>query len=94
MSDNASNVIGWDIGGAHLKAVLLDEKGKVVNCLQLPCPLWKGPDYLQRAIIDALAQLDINDTLQAFKIKPSSVCHAITMTGAVFRPFFARKPRQ
>jgi (4-(4-[2-(gamma-L-glutamylamino)ethyl]phenoxymethyl)furan-2-yl)methanamine synthase len=65
-------IFGWDIGGAHLKAVLLDAKGEVVNCLQLPCPLWKGLDYLQRAILNAL---------EAFKIAPSGACHAITMTG-------------
>ena len=66
------NIVGWDIGGAHLKAVMLDAKGDVVSSIQLPCPLWKGLDYLQRAILDAL---------QAFKIKPSSACHVITMTG-------------
>lgn len=91
MSDNASNIIGWDIGGAHLKVVLLDAKGEVIDCLQLPCPLWKGLDYLQRAIIDALAQLNVNDTLQAFKIKPSSVCHAITMTGELVDLFENRQ---
>jgi probable H4MPT-linked C1 transfer pathway protein len=66
------NVVGWDIGGAHLKAVLLDAKGHVISSIQLPCPLWKGLDFLQRGILDAL---------QALSIKPSSACHAITMTG-------------
>ena len=78
----ASQIIGWDIGGAHLKAVLLDAKGEVVNCLQLPCPLWKGLDYLQRAILYAL---------QAFKIEPSKVCHAITMTGELVDLFENRQ---
>ncbi len=73
MSDAlAKSTVGWDIGGAHLKAVLLDAKGEVVHCLQLPCPLWKGLDYLQRAILDAL---------EALCIGPSKACHAITMTG-------------
>ena len=49
------NIMGWDIGGAHLKAVMLDAKGDVVSSIQLPCPLWKGLDYWQRAILDALA---------------------------------------
>ena len=71
MSNLPSNIVGWDIGGAHLKAVLLDAKGEVVNCLQLPCPLWKGLDFLR----------EILNALQAFKIEPSSACHAITMTG-------------
>lgn len=71
-SNMTSNVIGWDIGGAHLKAVLLDANGQVISSLQLPCPLWKGLDYLQRAIVEVL---------QIFKIGSSSACHAITMTG-------------
>jgi probable H4MPT-linked C1 transfer pathway protein len=66
------SVIGWDIGGAHLKAVHLDANGQVISSLQLPCPLWKGLDYLQRAILKAL---------QLLKTEPSSACHAITMTG-------------
>ena len=72
MSSLRSNMVGWDIGGAHLKAVLLNTKGEVVDCLQLPCPLWKGLDYLQRAILHAL---------EALSIAPSRACHAITMTG-------------
>lgn len=75
------NVIGWDIGGAHLKAVLLDSSGHVIRSMQLPCPLWKGLDFLQRAILVAL---------QAFKIGPSSACHAITMTGELVDLFESR----
>ena len=67
-----SPTIGWDIGGAHLKAVKLNAKGEVLQALQLPCPLWKGLDYLQRAILTALGTLCI---------EPSRAVHAITMTG-------------
>lgn len=67
-----SKIIGWDIGGAHLKAVMLDANGQAILSMQLPCPLWKGLDFLQRAILDAL-----ND----FNTEPYSACHAITMTG-------------
>jgi probable H4MPT-linked C1 transfer pathway protein len=64
--------VGWDIGGAHLKAVLLDDKGEIVQVLQLPCQLWRGLDQLETAM---------NSILQAFKIAPSDACHAVTMTG-------------
>lgn len=77
-----SKVIGWDVGGAHLKAVLLDKNGTVLQALQLPCPLWKGLDYLQRAILDAL---------QANKIAASGACHAITMTGELVDLFENRQ---
>ena len=82
MSSKASIIIGWDIGGAHLKAVLLDATGEVIDCLQLPCPLWKGLDFLQRAILDVL---------EANKIVASGVCHAITMTGELVDLFENRQ---
>lgn len=75
-------MVGWDIGGAHLKAVLLNSNGHVVQVLQLPCPLWRG-----------LAQLElaINNALQAFKIKPCGAVHAVTMTGELV-DCFANRP--
>ncbi len=81
-----SKTIGWDIGGAHLKAVLLDEKGDVVQVLQLPCPLWKSLNHLENSI---------NDALQAFKIAPTgadgfNIKHAITMTGELVDLFVNR----
>jgi (4-(4-[2-(gamma-L-glutamylamino)ethyl]phenoxymethyl)furan-2-yl)methanamine synthase len=67
-----SKIAGWDIGGAHLKAVLLDNKGDVIKILQLPCQLWKGLDQLESALQHAL---------QTFRIGPSEVSHTVTMTG-------------
>jgi probable H4MPT-linked C1 transfer pathway protein len=76
-----SKTIGWDIGGAHLKMVVLDESGAVLQVLQLPCSLWKGLNHLESAIYDAL---------QAFKIVPSRACHTITMTGELVDLFANR----
>ena len=62
--------IGWDIGGAHLKAVGLsgDCMGRVI---QKPCPLWQGLGHFH----DAMEEI-----LQA--IAPRADCrHAVTMTG-------------
>ncbi len=67
-----SDMVGWDIGGAHLKAVLLDGKSETINILQLSCQLWRGLNQLEVAITAAL---------QAFKIKPGDAQHAVTMTG-------------
>lgn len=66
------NVIGWDIGGANLKAVLLDVEGSVLNRLQTPCPLWHGLDTLASAI---------KVVLKTFNLNPHDTQHAITMTG-------------
>jgi (4-(4-[2-(gamma-L-glutamylamino)ethyl]phenoxymethyl)furan-2-yl)methanamine synthase len=69
---NSKYTVGWDIGGAHLKAALLGENGELVQVLQLPCPLWRGLNHLEAAI---------NDALRANKIEPSGANHAVTMTG-------------
>lgn len=63
--------LGWDLGGAHLKAVQLGGDG-VEAVLQVPCPLWQGLDHLDRAIDVVLRQLG-----------PRATRHAVTMTGEV-----------
>jgi probable H4MPT-linked C1 transfer pathway protein len=65
MSDR---VLGWDIGGAHLKLALV-EAGEIVAALQVPCALWRGLDELRHAMRSTLADLPRLDR------------HAITMTG-------------
>ena len=65
----ADVVLGWDIGGAHLKVAAIDRNDRVVRVAQLPCPLWQGMKNLDRAISSALAQM------------PDAGGHAVTMTG-------------
>ncbi len=61
--------IGWDIGGAHVKAALLDDADKVVGVLQLACPLWRGLEHLEQAVDTVLQQFG------------NPARHAVTMTG-------------
>ena len=72
-------IIGWDVGGAHLKAARLDARGTVERVLQLPCPLWQGIDHLHRALDQALSLLD-----------PAPI-HALTMTGEMADLFLNRQ---
>ena len=67
-----ATIIGWDIGGAHLKAALLDTTGNVLHVLQLPCPLWRGLPELTVAM---------QNMLNTFDIEAEQAQHAITMTG-------------
>jgi probable H4MPT-linked C1 transfer pathway protein len=60
-------VLGWDIGGAHLKVALLRD-GTVVAVRQLPCPLWQGLDRLEHAMDEAVSGW------------PRGPAHALTMT--------------
>lgn len=73
-------ILGWDIGGAHVKAALLNSNGAVECVLQRPCPLWKGLTYLQQAI---------DEVLSALSVQP--VRHAVTMTGELVDCFASRE---
>lgn len=66
----AEAVIGWDIGGAHIKACLVSADGQILKTTQTICPLWQGVDQLHAAVQRVLSQFAVK---QAF--------HAITMTG-------------
>ncbi len=73
-------IIGWDVGGAHLKAVLLDAQGNVEQVVQAPCPLWQGLHMLEQAIEEVLKKFNL-----------SSALHAITMTGELVDLFASRQ---
>lgn len=63
-----SERIGWDVGGAHLKAVRLDDTGTVLDVIQLACPVWRGMEYLEQSV---------GQVLQRFG---NAAQHAVTMT--------------
>ncbi|HLJ63954.1 MAG TPA: hydantoinase/oxoprolinase family protein [Stellaceae bacterium] len=62
-----SMILGWDLGGAHLKLALLED-GVPTLVRQVACPLWQGLDHLRRAIGEGLQGIEAR-------------CHAVTMTG-------------
>jgi probable H4MPT-linked C1 transfer pathway protein len=65
-----NTTLGWDVGGAHLKAALVDAGGTALQVIQVPCALWRGLDQLEKAIAAVSAKLDhIPDQ------------HVVTMTG-------------
>jgi len=64
----SARVLGWDIGGAHLKLALA-EGNRIVAARQVPCALWQGLDKLREAIATGLDGL------------PDAGRYAVTMTG-------------
>ena len=64
------HVIGWDIGGAHVKACLMGD-GRVVDVMQWACPLWQGIEHLERVLHLAVARWP----------QLGQAAHAVTMTG-------------
>jgi (4-(4-[2-(gamma-L-glutamylamino)ethyl]phenoxymethyl)furan-2-yl)methanamine synthase len=73
-----SVVVGWDIGGAHLKAARV-KGGRVEAVVQAPTPLWLGLDSLEAAFAAIGAELGLADR------------HAITMTGELCDAFPSRR---
>lgn len=73
----AGAAIGWDVGGAHLKAARV-ENGRVIDVVQLPSPLWLGIERLEQALSAAKARLGPADR------------HVATMTGELADVFANR----
>ena len=73
------DIIGWDVGGAHLKAAHLNAQGEVLEVFQLPCPLWQGIEHLRHGI---------NDIQHRWSTPPGR--HAVTMTGELVDLFSTR----
>src|SRR5262249_61399933 len=72
-----SIIVGWDIGGAHLKAARA-EAGRIVDAIQVPSPLRLGLDALAHAFAEAKARIGGADR------------HVVTMTGELADTFSAR----
>lgn len=75
-----SDIVGWDIGGAHIKAAVINSAGEVVAVYQEACPLWKGLDQLRHAAGTILQRLE-----------NARYKHAITMTGELVDLFDHRE---
>jgi (4-(4-[2-(gamma-L-glutamylamino)ethyl]phenoxymethyl)furan-2-yl)methanamine synthase len=73
-------IVGWDIGGAHVKAARW-ARGELVDAAQWPCPLWQGLDHLKHALAQAAARWP---ALAADR-------HAVTMTGEMVDLFAQRE---
>jgi probable H4MPT-linked C1 transfer pathway protein len=75
-----AELIGWDIGGAHLKAAA-SAGGQVLAVSQKPCLLWQGMHHFHEAVEETLKELS-----------PTPDCrHAVTMTGELVDRFANRE---
>ena len=73
-----SIVIGWDIGGVHLKAARAED-GRVTKVAQYASPLRSGTERLLQAFAEAKKDLGRADR------------HVVTMTGELADTFSSRK---
>src|SRR4051812_26207955 len=74
--------VGWDVGGAHVKACLLEGE-RIVDVAQWPCPLWRGLDQLDVALATARERWP-----QAWDARTR---HVATMTGEMVDLFADRE---
>ncbi len=72
------DILGWDIGGANLKAARINAAGAVSAVVQIPCPLWRGLPELAQAMRFAI------------EFVGTSQRHALTMTGEMVDLFPSR----
>jgi probable H4MPT-linked C1 transfer pathway protein len=73
-----ASVIGWDIGGAHVKAARV-ENGRVADVAMIPCAPHLGLSHLETAIAAA-----------AERLGPAPL-HAVTMTAELSDAFESRE---
>ena len=74
------DVVGWDIGGAHVKAARL-RNGELLDAAQWPCPLWLGLQHLEQVLVAAQARWP----------GLAGCEHAVTMTGELVDLFEHRE---
>lgn len=73
-------VLGWDLGGAHLKAAAVDGHGRITMVRQLGCPLWRGMEHFHAAAAQTLAIAGAG-----------ALRHAVTLTGELVDLFETRR---
>jgi probable H4MPT-linked C1 transfer pathway protein len=87
MPEALDMLVGWDVGGAHVKACLMQsqpERGqpaRIVDVAQWACPLWQGMEHLDHALRAAAERWP----------QLGSARHALTMTGEMTDLFAHRE---
>lgn len=79
-ADATRAVIGWDVGGANIKASLLVD-GRVRDVAQCPAPLWQGMHHLDNAV----------GAVRARWPEMARARHAVTMTAEMTDLFVDRE---
>ena len=83
-------VLGWDVGGAHVKACLVEcapgHEPVVRDIVQWPCPLWQGLGHLDAVIAQARTRWP-----EAWDDRAGGTRHVATMTGEMVDLFANRE---
>jgi hypothetical protein len=71
-----SSVIGWDVGGANIKAARIDGPRSVPSMFELAIPLWRELHRLPAALAEAAAALGSADTMAVTMTAELADCFA------------------
>ena len=76
----SAGIVGWDLGGAHLKLAVLDAGGGLQRVSQFATPLWQGLELLEQLVHDLAQRLPL-----------AEYDHVLTMTGELVDLFEDRE---
>ena len=76
-------VIGWDIGGANIKAVYLGPEG--MRVIQLPFPIWEARNDLEEVLAEILRSIGRNGQEVGF------ACAGVTITAELSDAFRSKR---
>jgi probable H4MPT-linked C1 transfer pathway protein len=79
-----SAVLGWDIGGANLKAAFVDGAGSDAIVLEQPFPLWRESHRLANALVELASRLGAPRAMAITMTAELADCFATKREGVAF----------
>src|SRR5689334_7328530 len=79
-----SGVVGWDIGGANLKAAFVDDAGSAAIVLEQPFPLWSESPRLAVALVEVASRLGAPRAMAITMTAELADCFATKRDGVAF----------
>ncbi len=74
-------VLGWDVGGANIKAALLDSADAAPRILERPFALWREPQRLPQVLSDVAAALGGAERMAVTMTAELADCYATKREG-------------
>jgi probable H4MPT-linked C1 transfer pathway protein len=83
LSQQSDPILGWDVGGANIKAARISDGGRP-ELLERPFPLWRDRDRLPAALAEIAARLGGAETMAVTMTAELADCFATKREGVAF----------
>jgi len=83
MNGTADRIVGWDVGGANIKAARIDDAGRL-EAIERPFPLWREPDRLPVVLTEIADRLGHARTMALTMTAELADCFATKRDGVAF----------